>query len=275
MALFIEGLWAYPPTLVEAMGEEPSKTARYLEINRVSWDLIAQEKKGRTALPLYGPLAPDENELQLLGNLRGMRVIEIGCGSGHSLAYLHRHGAAELWGLDLSAEQIKAAEVTCREAGCEPRLLCSPMERDPGIPAHYFDLAVSIYALGWSVDLKAAVSLIARYLKPGGCLVFSWEHPVYRCLRPKLSAVVLDESYSSEGPIEKMNWKGEPIVMHARKISTFINTLIECGFVIDRVIEGDLRPAAAGQSDFPHRYYSKDKARMMPTTLIIKAHTPG
>jgi hypothetical protein len=113
-----------------------------------------------------------------------------------------------------------------------------------------------------------------RYLRPGGHLVFSWEHPVYSCLKTTPQQIVLDRSYSDEGPIEKLSWKGEPIVMHARKISTFINCLVEAGFVIEKVIEGDLREQETPEADFPHRWYSKRRARMMPTTLIVKARKP-
>ncbi len=256
------------------MSTEHADLQRFLAINRASWDKIAAQYKGRTALPLYGPLAPAEDELQLLGDVQGLRVIEIGCGSGHSLAYLHACGAAELWGLDLSSEQIRTAGETAKEHGFSPRLFCCPMEANPGIPAGYFDLAVSIYALGWSVDLRATLGHIMRYLRPGGRLVFSWEHPVYSCLKTTPQQIVLDRSYSDEGPIEKLSWKGEPIVMHARKVSTFLNALIETGFGIEKVIEGDLREQKTGEADFPHRWYSKRRARMMPTTLIVKARKP-
>ena len=256
------------------MAHLPSDSQRFLDTNRASWDKIALQAKGRTALPLYGPLAPTEDELHLLGDLRGQRIIEIGCGSGHSLAWLHAHGAADLYGLDLSDQQIRTAAETCRAQGFQPTLFCSPMEHDPGIPPNHFDLAVSIYALGWSVDLAATLAHIARYLRPGGSLVFSWEHPVYSCLQTNPHGLLFARSYSEEGPREKLSWKGDPIVMHARKLSTFVNALIDAGFVIERVIEGDLRPASAANADFPHRWYSQSRARLMPTTLIIKSRKP-
>lgn len=68
------------------------------EINRVGWNKAAPHFYGVTALPIYGLLAPTENDLRLLDSIRGARLREIGCGSGHSLLYLGEHGAAELWG---------------------------------------------------------------------------------------------------------------------------------------------------------------------------------
>ena len=57
-----------------------------LEVNRRGWDAIARREHGRTALPRYGPLTQQEDELRLLEDVGGLRVLEIGCGSGHTLA---------------------------------------------------------------------------------------------------------------------------------------------------------------------------------------------
>ena len=67
-----------------------------LELNRAGWNRVAPRFHGGTALPIYGPLAPTEESLQLLGAIRGMRALELGCGSGHSLRYLAERGAAEV-----------------------------------------------------------------------------------------------------------------------------------------------------------------------------------
>jgi hypothetical protein len=56
------------------------------------------------------------------------------------------------------------------------------MEVNPGVPQNHFDLVLSIYGLGWTTDLGATLALVNTYLRPGGCLVVSGEHPVYSCL---------------------------------------------------------------------------------------------
>lgn len=248
-----------------------SEQKRFLDVNRASWNRIARGTKGRTALPHYGPLCPDEDELRLLGDLQGKRVVELGCGDGKSLSYLHQQGAAELHGLDLAEEQIAGAQALADAEGYDCSLHCSPMEEDPGIPHEYFDIAVSLYALGWSVDLTASLRHIQRYLRPGGILVFSWEHPVYSCLKQSGKQLTLDRSYSAVGPIERLSWNGDPIVMQARKISDFVNAVIQAGLQLDTIIEGDMRELHE-DADYPRRWYCKDRARLMPTTLIVKAH---
>ena len=88
-----------------------------LNQNKSSWDAMADTWFGSTALPLYGCLAPTEDELHLFPDLSGKKVLDIGCGSGHSLRWCGQKGAAELWGLDLSEKQISNAQSYLTENG--------------------------------------------------------------------------------------------------------------------------------------------------------------
>ena len=88
-----------------------------LNQNKSSWDAMADTWFGSTALPVYGCLAPTEDELHLFLDLSGKKVLDIGCGSGHSLRWCGQKGAAELWGLDLSEKQISNAQSYLTENG--------------------------------------------------------------------------------------------------------------------------------------------------------------
>jgi SAM-dependent methyltransferase len=246
-----------------------------LAINRAGWDRVAPRFFGGTALPIYGPLAPTEETLGLLGPLAGTRVLELGCGSGHSLRYLCEHGAAEAWGLDLSPAQIAFAADVLRPFAPRVRLIGSPMEVDPGIPAGYFDLVVSIYGLGWTTDLPATLARVAHYLKPGGCFVFSGEHPAYGCLRHEDGRYVLDRPYAQEGPDPHASWNGAPIVIQRRTLGTFVNETVRAGLLVEALVETELDTSLATDDHAdPSRWYSVSRATMMPTTFILKARKP-
>jgi SAM-dependent methyltransferase len=101
----------------------------------------------------------------------------------------------------------------------------------------YFDKAISIYALGWTVDLQKTLANIYQCLKPGGVLVFSWEHPIHSAVEYNDEHLQFKRAYVVEGHEKHDSWKGVPIVKQNRKISTFINELIKTGFIIDKVIE--------------------------------------
>ncbi|WP_051237242.1 class I SAM-dependent methyltransferase [Paenibacillus pinihumi] len=115
-----------------------------LSSNKKSWDQVAPKFFGRTALPMYGPFAPTEDDLNLFGDVSRLKVLEIGCGSGHSLAYMASRGAAELWGLDLSDTQITAARGLLADHEPSLNLFQGPMETNPGLPQAYLFLAGSI-----------------------------------------------------------------------------------------------------------------------------------
>ena len=69
-----------------------------------------------------------ENELHLFPDLRGKKVLEIGCGSGHSLKWCSEYCAAELHGLDISQRQLENAARLLDGNGCKYKLYHQPME---------------------------------------------------------------------------------------------------------------------------------------------------
>lgn len=250
-------------------------TSRAIAINRSGWNHVAPQFRGGTALPEYGPLAATEDTLCLLDNPTEIRALELGCGSGHSLRYLAERGASELWGIDLSPVQIAFAEETLQEWADRCRLLESPMERNPGVPANHFDLVFSIYGIGWTTDLAATLALAYRYLRPGGCLLISGEHPAYSCLEWNGTEYVFAAPYAAEGPIEHQSWKGVPIVIHRRTLGTFVSYIAQAGLQMEALIECPCNTDLAGgvHAD-PDRWYSVPRAQRIPTTFIIKARKP-
>ncbi|MGE7837537.1 class I SAM-dependent methyltransferase [Viridibacillus arvi] len=241
----------------------------FLNINKESWEKLADRFFGRTALPEYGPFSLDEEQLKLFGNISNQKVLDIGYGSGHSLQYMGNQGANELWGLDLSTKQIETANNLLRNQQVKVSLFESPMEENPGLPSDYFDIAYSIYALEWTVDLQRTLSNIHNYLKPGGIFIFSWEHPIHDRLAYEQSSFKFNKSYNVEGPEFNEAWHNTVVIYH-RKLSTYINTLIESGFTIEKVID-DVKLPENDTTDNPLRWYSTQKAELVPATFIIKA----
>ncbi|MUK88281.1 methyltransferase domain-containing protein [Ornithinibacillus sp. L9] len=245
------------------------ETEEILKLNKDSWELSAERFFGRTALPEYGPLAPTEHQLQLFGDISDKKVLDIGCGSGHSLQYMGDKGANELWGIDLTTKQIQTAQEVLRNQKVNVSLFESAMEEDPGLPHTYFDIAYSIYALGWTTDLRRTLMNIHNYLKPEGIFIFSWEHPMHDRIKYTGEAFHLEKSYNLEGPEFNEAWHNNVVIFH-RKLTTYINTLVETGFMIERVVDDVLLPEGEVPQDYT-KWYSVQKAQLLPTTFIIKA----
>src|SRR5688500_15774135 len=190
---------------MRSKGNKMSELVReeILSINQKGWNKVAPIFYGRTALPAYGPLAATEDELNLIPDLNRKKVLELGCGSGHSLSYLwEKKNASELWGLDLSEKQIRFTQELLDEKSIPVKLFLASMDENPGIPENYFDLGVSIYALGWTPDLSRSLELVYSYLKRGGVFIFTGEHPVYQCLQynADIDKYIFTRSYGKEGP---------------------------------------------------------------------------
>jgi SAM-dependent methyltransferase len=254
------------------------KREEILSINQKGWSKVAPMFYGGTALPEYGPLATRENELNLIPDLDGKRVLELGCGSGHSLAYLwETKNASELWGLDFSEEQIRFAKEVLEERNLSAKLFLCSMDENPGIPENYFDLVISIYALGWTPDLFHTLGLVHSYLKPGGKFIFSWEHPIYRCFtyNDDIDKYIFEQSYVKEGPELRPSWKGVEIVINHRKFSSYLNAIVQSGLVLEQVIESEPNITLAREQDFdPQKWYSVPRAQLIPTTFIVKVYKP-
>jgi SAM-dependent methyltransferase len=249
-----------------------------LSINQKGWNQVASLFYGGTALPTYGPLAATEDELHLIPALAGKKVLELGCGSGHTLAYLwENRNASELWGLDFSEEQIRFAQEFLGDKHIPAKLCLAPMDENPGIPEDYFDLIMSIYSLGWTLNVDRTLQLVCSYLKPGGMFIFSWEHPVYQYLsyETTIEKYIFDGSYLEEGPVLDPSWKGVEMVLNHRKLSTYLNAISQSGLVLDQMVETEPNLALARGQDFdPGKWYSIPRARLMSTTFIVKAYKP-
>jgi len=80
---------------------------------RKSWNAISPHYQEAHKIPTdfvhYGPHCPNEDQLQLIGDVQGKQVLEIGCGGGQcSIAFAKR--GASVTGLDLSDAQIAFAQ---------------------------------------------------------------------------------------------------------------------------------------------------------------------
>lgn len=235
------------------------------QINTEFWSTIGSEFLGATALPSWGGFFPSEEKLNLLGNLAGKKVLEIGCGNGRSLKYVADRGAVNLWGLDISANQIEKTKNFLEAQGIHAKLVCAPMEEECGLPTDYFDCVYSVYGIGWTTNLDTTFKHIHSYLKKDGVFIFGWSHPVHKCVSVENGKLIFSNSYFNE------EWYcadmgDKEIMLSNRMLSTYINALTDNGFVIEKLMEEtDREKAMAADNDFGK------KALMLPTVFVIKA----
>ena len=242
-----------------------------LDNHRKNWNMIADDWFGATSLPRYGCYIPTEDDLKLFPDLTGKTVLDIGCGSGHSLKWCAEHGARELYGVDLSDRQLENAQKLLTENGYFPKLFRSPMEEDCGIPKNFFDIVYSIYAIGWTTDLQHTFDLIGSYIKQGGTFLFSWDHPLMHCVDFKEQELVFSGSYDEKEPFTFTFKGGCEVSLTNRRYCDYINALSNAGFAVVKLIEETDSQTLAQEAEFTSKYYSPFKAKKFPLSFVIKA----
>jgi SAM-dependent methyltransferase len=156
----------------------PEPDARsYLEHNREVWTGFAAEyaEKAERAWAreeitwgIWG--VPDADLGGVLGDVRGLDVVDLGCGTGYFSAALARRGARPV-GIDLTPAQLATARRKQREYRLTFPLIEGNAERVP-VRDGSFDLALSEYGASIWCDPYLWVPEAARLLRRGGRLVF-------------------------------------------------------------------------------------------------------
>src|SRR5262245_49938616 len=105
-----------------------------------------------------------------LGDVSGLDVVELGCGTAYFSAQLAYRGARPV-GVDPTAAQLDTARRMMEMAGIAFPLVEAPGERVP-LPDASFDLAFSEYGASLWADPQMWIPEAARLVRPGGRLVF-------------------------------------------------------------------------------------------------------
>ena len=99
------------------------------------------------------------------------RVLEIGLGTGRNLPFYDRQRITQLVGVDPAVHMHTLVRRRSARAGLDVELVGLSAEKLP-LPSDSFDTVVCTYTLCSIADPAAALSEVARVLKPGGQLMF-------------------------------------------------------------------------------------------------------
>jgi ubiquinone/menaquinone biosynthesis C-methylase UbiE len=112
----------------------------------------------------YGPDLPTEAELRLLGDLRGKRIVELGCGGAQCSISFARAGATAI-GIDLSSEQLSYARALAEREKVKIELHQGDMADLAFLRADSVDIAFSSWAFQFVQDLGRVFRQVHRVLK--------------------------------------------------------------------------------------------------------------
>lgn len=175
----------------------------YLEINKNSWNnrLESHLNSDFYDMPAFlnGKSSLHDIELDLLGDVKGKKILHLQCHFGQDTISLARMGAI-VTGIDLSDASIKKAKEIAATTTSSAKFICSSVYDLPNHLDDTFDIVFATYGtIPWLPDLDKWGNVIQHFLKPGGLFVFAEFHPVIWMFDDDLEKVAYH--YNNVAPI--------------------------------------------------------------------------
>ena len=150
--------------------------------NRLSWNHATRahnaHKGDQAGFLRNGGSTLFPEELELLGDIRGKRLVHLQCNAGQDSLSLAARGAI-VTGVDISDEAIAFARTLSNDSGIGATFERSDIYDWLASTDARFDIAFCSYgALPWLSDLPTWAKLVARVLAPSGRLVVVEFHPM-------------------------------------------------------------------------------------------------
>ncbi len=211
------------------------KSIEAIKDNRKAWDKVCDLFTDAASLPEWGPFGIGE-DLYLLGKIKDKTFLDVGCGSGRSIAYLVQNGAKKVYGLDLSRHQLEEARRFNAPWTTDNNIVFFEGKMEDKLDIGAVDCVVSVYAIGWTVSPEETFSNIYGYLKPGGIFAWSWDHTFFTDVQydDTSGRFFVQHSYHDESPLVFENWRkeGARAYFTYRKTASWFQFLRKAGFDI-------------------------------------------
>ncbi|MGH3135149.1 MAG: class I SAM-dependent methyltransferase [Gaiellaceae bacterium] len=250
----------------------------YLARNRALWTKMNAEFTGPNAARAWadeeehawGVFGVPESEADVLGDVAGLDVVELGCGTAYFSAWLAKRGARPV-GVDVTPAQLETARRMQDETGLVFPLVEANAEDVP-LPDASFDLAVSEYGASIWCDPHRWIPEAHRLLRPGGRLVFEGTSPL------NILCAIEDPDSTSEmlqrpqRGMHRLEWSDGGVIFQLAHGDMF-RLLRDTGFEVEDLIE-----LYAPEGAVTHEYYSSvtaDWARQWPSEEIWAARKRG
>ncbi len=187
---------------------------------------------------------------ELIPDLRGKTVLDLGCGYGNNCRNFIMRGACRVVGIDVSHKMLEVAKTENDLPQIEYRHL--DMANISAL-SEMFDFVYSSLAFHYVEDLGKLMSDIYALLNPAGMLLYSQEHPITTATADDGGHFNRDENgnpvsytfsnYNESGKRE-FSWFVDGVVKYHRPMGEILTTIAKTGFVIDAVCEPTPKPWA-------------------------------
>jgi len=176
-------------------------------------------------------------------NLKGKKLLDIGCGPGiHLKEYVLR--GADGVGIDISKEMITLAKKYCPEAKFEIGNIENLQFKDES-----FDIVTASFILDHLKDLNKSITGIKRTLNKGGKFIFSVPHPISNMYPDwnEGSTTPTKSYFDTQEIIQNIAKSGNSFVDYPRQLSEYINPFVNNGFILQKILENQPQESWKGK----------------------------
>ncbi|GAA2653606.1 class I SAM-dependent methyltransferase [Streptomyces lunalinharesii] len=205
--------------------------------------------------------------LRMLGDVRGLRVLDAGCGHGYFSRMLAARGA-QVTGIEPTDTMCGYAREKERALKQGIAYVQADLTRLPDLGGP-FDAVVCSMVLAAVPDWKPAMRACVEALRPGGVFVFSVNHPAFEQL---LTTWRAHGAYRTDRYLEEYAIPQTHAQDFHRPLSTYLNELAALGCHLRELAEPGLDPrtARAAQDTAP----GIESYVHLPNFLIAAAERP-
>ncbi len=171
-------------------------------------------KTVREKQDLYRELVNNPDFFELLGNVEGLKMLDVGCGEGITSRMLVDRGA-KVTGIDLSKKMIELAKQYETPESLDIQYILTSGSDLRQFDDATFDAAVSTMSMMDMADYENCVKEISRVIKPNGFFQFSILHP---CFFTRAFRWILDDEGKRDGLVT-----GDYFSLHADSHKTPID----------------------------------------------------
>jgi SAM-dependent methyltransferase len=195
----------------------------------------------------------------MAGDVRGKRVLDVGCASG-GLSEAFAERGARVVGIDLNPRLIeRARERLGSRAEFRVADIACPLSF---LEAGTFDLVAASLVLHYLADWRPPLREFARVLRPGGVLLISTHHPTQDVMiatppAPYFETALLSDTWRKGGREFRVRF-------YHRPISAIVDALADAGFLIERIPEPVPDPNAFSDRPFYERTRAFRAGRCTP-----------
>ena len=201
-----------------------------------------------------------ESALGVLGDVSGLDVVELGCGTAYFSAWLARRGARPV-GIDPTPAQLATARQMQARFDLRFPLIEASAEEVP-LAGERFDLALSEYGASIWCDPYRWIPEASRLLRPGGKLVFLCNSAIMMLTGDELGFVGrrLRRDYFG---MHRFEWPDDHSVEFHLGYGDWIRVLRANGFTVEALIElqapaGAIPPLEHIPPDWADRWPSEE-----------------